>query len=1012
MKTFIAELQSLCATHPTRAKWAIVPTHGAGRMIGDRLTRTGASWANVRLVTPLDLALRMGAPFLVERGIDPSEEGLGPALMMRLLLDLPSGASYFQPLADQPQMAMALWSTLRDLRMAGVRPMDLAAGRFTSPAKRDELVALLDAYEQFLTTNTRGDRATVFEEALRHTDWCPIKNADCWIAWPDAIWSALERRLIDALPGERIAAGTTTPAGVTRPRRLATPATVPAEMSPGRTPAFFTAGGAEAEIEEVFRRILVSGSTLDDVEIACASSSYSTLIWEKACRYDWPVTLAAGLPATLTRPGRALLGFIEWIEDDFAAGRLRRLLESGDMRLGSPSGQTSSELKPGRAARLLVKAKAAWGRKTYRLAMARLAKAERARTTRDDIQADERNRYLQYADDAEVLGRAIDRIVALVPEPGAKGDLDVQALVRGARTFLDRHAARTSALDAVAAAALDGALMEIHALGDFRCRPAQALRFIRERIESLTVGADRARPGHLYVSHLTQAGLPHRRNLFVVGLEEGRVFPATFEDPILLDAERASICDDLALSIDRTDEAVHAAVVRLAEAVASPDVHLCLSYSCRDVRQFRDTYASWLMLRVWRETTGNPRARYSDLHTALGVPASVVPRSPDAAPSAGRWWLHGVTRGRSDDARSAVLGRYASLQAGARAARERESERFTEFDGHVPAAGPVLDPAAPGVVVSPTRLEGAAKCPFKYFLERGLGVRAIESGERSRDVWLDPLIRGSLLHDFYARCLRRCRTENRRASVAKDRDWLLSEGQRVLAELREEMPPPSDDVGQRETADLLADLELFIQAEEGLGPDREPIGFEIAFGDGTDDGGSEESFASATPIEIRAGDVVFRIAGRVDRVDRIDGPDGPSFQILDYKTGGFWTDDWTGTFAGGRMLQHALYGLAVAELLKRAKQKGRVAGAEYYFCATKGRQHRQHIPSPAASEVIEVLTDLREVIVSGLFVHAPHGKECKFCDYQHACGRDAHVCATAKEADPGLEPVRRLAGHA
>ena len=29
----------------------------------------------------------MGAPFLVERGIDPSEEELGPALMMRLLLE-------------------------------------------------------------------------------------------------------------------------------------------------------------------------------------------------------------------------------------------------------------------------------------------------------------------------------------------------------------------------------------------------------------------------------------------------------------------------------------------------------------------------------------------------------------------------------------------------------------------------------------------------------------------------------------------------------------------------------------------------------------------------------------------------------------------------------------------------------------------------------------------------------------------------------------------------------------
>lgn len=47
----------------------------------------------------------MGAPFVVERGIDPSEEGLGAALIMRLLLDLPEGRGYFRSLADQPTLA-------------------------------------------------------------------------------------------------------------------------------------------------------------------------------------------------------------------------------------------------------------------------------------------------------------------------------------------------------------------------------------------------------------------------------------------------------------------------------------------------------------------------------------------------------------------------------------------------------------------------------------------------------------------------------------------------------------------------------------------------------------------------------------------------------------------------------------------------------------------------------------------------------------------------------------------
>ena len=97
----------------------------------------------------------------------------------------------------------------------------------------------------------------------------------------------------------------------------------------------FHAGGRDAEIEEVFRRILASGRSLDQVEIACATDEYAPLVWEKACRYEWPVTIGPGVRAALTRPGRALLGLCAWIETDFTAGVLRRLLESGDLTLGA-----------------------------------------------------------------------------------------------------------------------------------------------------------------------------------------------------------------------------------------------------------------------------------------------------------------------------------------------------------------------------------------------------------------------------------------------------------------------------------------------------------------------------------------------------------------------------------------------------------------------------------------------------------------------------------------------------
>src|SRR6187431_490161 len=139
---FISQLKDLSAVAPTRAKWVFVPTHAIGRMIGDRLVLEGHDWANLRFVTPLDIATRMGAPFLVERGIDPSEEGLGPALIMRLLLGLPEQPSYFRPLAHHPAMAQALWTTIREMRMAGLKPGDLKADAFGSTAKHAEMRAL------------------------------------------------------------------------------------------------------------------------------------------------------------------------------------------------------------------------------------------------------------------------------------------------------------------------------------------------------------------------------------------------------------------------------------------------------------------------------------------------------------------------------------------------------------------------------------------------------------------------------------------------------------------------------------------------------------------------------------------------------------------------------------------------------------------------------------------------------------------------------------------------------
>src|SRR5450759_5262652 len=755
---FVTQLAEICRAEPTRTKWVLVPAHVIGLTIGDRLAREGCDWANLRFTTPLDIAVRMAAPFLLERGVDPSEETLGPALLMRLLLDLPDTYSYFRPMAGHTSMADALWRTVRELRYAGVRASDLAARPFSeAPDKKAELVALLASYEQHLETSHVADMPLVLEEAARHPGWCPIGAADLVIELPDTLWSPLVRRLLDMLPGQRVQARapvipevpipsragalappvvrvdvhTTTDAG--RLRFLQSPGSAGPAKDDG-TLTVFHAGGADAEVDEVFRRILASGLPLDQVEVVCASDLYALLVREKATLLDWGVTLSSGVPATMTRPGRLLLRFCDWVASDFAARDLRRLLQSGDC---APRAFADGDaaLSPGQAARLLLKAEATWGRKTYTPALTRLAEQYDRRAKDPEQTDDDRAWNERKAAHTTVLRQWIEGVLSSVPESAtdAGGEVALASLVECATAYLEANAARANALDAMAYVAVAAALADLQTMRGHRCGLDAGLEFLRERVASLTVGRDRPRPGRLHVSTLVDAGFDGRPLVFVVGLQEGGVFPAAVEDPVLLDDERSAIHPLLRTSGQRQDEAVFAAISRLA-AIGISAQRVCLSFSCRDTRDFRETFPSWIVLQAFRLMRGDPSLNYEHLRKALGEPVSAVPASSADAVSDVGWWLANTKA--TSEARDAILEAYPSLARGIHADSERASTAFTEYDGCVAIAGPVLDPSRTGRAVSATTLEKAAQCPLRYFIEHGLGVKVVEDAEPDADVWL------------------------------------------------------------------------------------------------------------------------------------------------------------------------------------------------------------------------------------------------------------------------------------
>jgi ATP-dependent helicase/nuclease subunit B len=851
-------------------------------------------------------------------------------------------------------------------------------------------------------------------------------------------------RFLGSLPGRRVAPRAPVLPGVSWPTR-ATGLMTPVERVdvPSRTDAarlrflqapaaagrarrdgslaLFHSGGRDAGVDEVLRRVLASGRSLDQVEIICASRAYALVVWEKASRLDWPVTLSPGVPAAMTRPGRLLLRFGDWLASDVGAAELRQLIQSGDCAPRAFDERAAGEdaaLSPGQAARLLLKAQATWGRETYAPALTRLAEEYDRRARDAEASGADQAWHARKAAQTRTLAAWVAGVIAATPAPDEAGHVAMDALADAAIAFLEDNATRGSAADAAAVVALTDALRQLRTLGPYRCGLDTAVTFLTACVEAVAVARDRPRPGHLHVSTLADAGLDGRALVFVVGLQEGAVFPAAVEDPVLLDEERRRLHPSLRTSADRVDDAVCVALARLA-AIGLSAASVCLSVSCRDTRAFRETFPSWLLLQAFRVQQGNASLTYNDLGGQLGEPVSAVPAAPGQATTAAGWWL--ATCEATSAARPGILRAFPSLARGQQAERARDSNRFTEFDGLVPTAGPLLDPSRTGRPVSATTLEDAATCPYRFFLRQGLGVRPIEEAAAEPDAWLSPLTKGGELHDLFARLIRTLREEKRPPDLTKDLRRMRAWGDRRLAALRAELPPPSDEVFARERAEFLDDLEAFLTAECDGRHGRHPVGVEVGFGLPLD-GDAREPLASPDPLVLDLdAKRRLRVHGRIDRVNRV-APG--TYEVIDYKTGGYRPDDWQGVFAGGTRLQHALYGRAAEALLAAHGKDAAVVRGIYVFPAVKGHRRQKVIDAPTSATLKTVLRDLLDVIGTGAFAVSDGWQGCRYCEFAHAChaddptapANDEEVTRATKKVDnlanTVLDVLRELRRHA
>jgi ATP-dependent helicase/nuclease subunit B len=990
---FIQNLARICSEHLLTEKYLLAPNLRVGHQWVEQVARTGQPAVNLRVTTPLSLALQV----LSSAGRDVT---LLPRQAHELLVDrLWCGLSkdtsdpYLATVDVTPGFLSQLAATIADLRSAGVTTMQMSAGSFEVSAKGAEVAALYDAYRRELEKLNVYDSARVLAEAASLAEF----GGDTLILVPSFLYlPGLEGRFISALPEKRVleVAGET---GENLP-----------EIAAGGkelTVSFATALGESAEVRSVFNRCLDRKFPLDQVEVIYSDQeTYPPLLFEESVRLtrhhntdlsDLPVTFADGIPTRFTRPGRALMAWVDWIREGYPQPLLVSMVRNGLLT-------TDERVSGSHMAQLLRSLPIGRGRDRYlKVLGSRIRKMERqAVEGTEDLEEERRDRSADLTALKE-LQSATTKLLKSCPAPTDP----VDEVLEKAAGFLDTLARSTNRWDAYASEAFAAKIKVLTHWYQASTEPCilDPFDWLREMAVGERVGGSGPRPGCLHASRLSAGGHTGRPYTFIIGMDDSRHPGAGLQDPVLLDRERVGISEDLPTAADRLirrTEDLRSAIARLrGEAV--------ISYPCLDLAEDRELFPASIVLEVMRHVTGEPEAQAERLKELAGTPAAFTPPDGGSCADEIQWWLQRLLTGdKPEGAHETVHAAFPHLAAGSTAFISRLGDSLTPFDGVV-----VLDHRhdpldKDGPAMSATRLETIGRCPLAYFFTYLLEVSPLEDPGAEREVWLEPLQFGSLLHDVLHRFMDHVIKERETPSEAAHTEVM---GEIVNGEARRyrDLYPPPDEALYTDQVDRLnRAVRVFLQDEEEAAGEAEPFLLEQSVGMGED----------THPVAVRLpGDVTIRSRGRIDRIDRLAG-DRNRFTITDYKSGSAYRYDIADPFKQGRNVQQALYVKLAEKLLKETVgNDAAVQAFRYYFPASRAVDEPVSWDSEELAEGDTVLSLLARVCAGGAFSPTTTDRDCSYCDYKEVCGNLETITKAAKskleeDSDARLDHFRELRG--
>lgn len=496
----------------------------------------------------------------------------------------------------------------------------------------------------------------------------------------------------------------------------------------------------------------------------------------------------------------------------------------------------------------------------------------------------------------------------------------------------------------------------------------------------------------------------------IVGAQYGMVFAVGMAEGQLPPSQRASIVDEW------RDGAAAARTRRALEryeflgAVASAD-RIALSYAVAGANR-RMTYPSpWLLeaANLLHEATAGSGGRLTSENLAAdanGKPWLTVIESremglrqlagaaPTIAPADVDDYnlMHLLANADGTLASHPAWSTDARILNALNARQARLGATLTEWDGRVGSGSRrVSEIGVPDRPVSPSALETWATCPYRYFLNRVLGISpppiADEEGE------ISALDRGVLVHRILEVFVNRKMQSEEQLLALAEAEFAAAEVMGITGyPLLWEMEKEAIRTGLRR---------FFIEDTEWLG--GPPL-----------ESRSEQNFDDVRMDVPGLGTVHFR--GKIDRLDVLAG----EVRVRDFKTGNprrYLAGSRGGqpdyTIANGRALQLPVYTAAARQLYPDAS-----ITASYCFPLGDDRifDRSPYHDAEGLAGFHDTLRRILGTVRSGIFPATPEEGDrgnCRYCDFNRLCpARRRQIWERKGRHDPDVQPFNALGGRA